>query len=426
MSDLLRTLADQAGFGKAMLRSRFDAQRDTPELFEGVASGFPEIRQVMASLRHSLPVAPHSQTGWISGPFFRIPNHYRSVCCLIPAGEAGTAGGAIVFKGTEPLIPDFPEYLDWMLRAPFRTSYLPLGLHFPLEMKLPPGAMWLEECLLEQKISTKVQSEYFARYARIARLPVPLFVYELTSEHRHEYRELVRARISSAAFSRIEAKVAGGLGVEVYYYPNLPIRAADLFVSEIKASCASALTPQALEDTFSGWIRLLAEMLHLGYMPYAPWNSGMGACVDAGNACIDGGFNDLLTITPFDSIPGELLFWRSLAASIQMLAGSIASVCSVAMGVIPVAQLEPPLAFVAFVNERLREHVRAEAGSSHPVDARLRRFFETQSVEDVCRHLTETARDAGATQFRSEPVQSKSSAQSTSPTNAVGSTLLNA
>ena len=54
--------------------------------------------------------------------------------------------GAIVFKGTEPLLPDFPEYLDWMLQAQFRASRLPLGLHFALDMKLPPGAMWIEEC----------------------------------------------------------------------------------------------------------------------------------------------------------------------------------------------------------------------------------------------------------------------------------------
>ena len=51
------------------------------------------------------------------------------------------------------------------------------------------------------------------------------------------------------------------------------------------------------------WAQLMAEMLCLGYMPYASWHHGMGGCVDSGNVCIDGGFNDLLTLVPFDAIP---------------------------------------------------------------------------------------------------------------------------
>jgi hypothetical protein len=177
MSNILQSLTAEAGFGSMILQPRFDAERDTPELLEAVASGFSEIHQIAASLRGSLPLAPHSRIGPIgaAGAFIRIPNHYRSVSCLIP-GARGAPAGAIVFKGTEPLLSDFPEYLDWMLRAPFRASYLPLGLHFPLEMKLPPGVVWLDECLIEQEITSKIQRQYLARYGRLARLPVPLFV----------------------------------------------------------------------------------------------------------------------------------------------------------------------------------------------------------------------------------------------------------
>src|SRR5690606_8035032 len=117
--------------------------------------------------------------------YYRLPNHYRSISYLL-GGESSDgrrgASGVIVFKGTEPLLPDFPAYLDWMLRAPFRSSALTLGLHFPMEIKLPPGAMWIEECKAEQKISSRIQSDYLKRYGRLARLPLPLFTFKATQQ----------------------------------------------------------------------------------------------------------------------------------------------------------------------------------------------------------------------------------------------------
>jgi hypothetical protein len=290
-----------------------------------------------------------------------------------------------------------------MLRAPFRTSHLPLGLYFPLEMKLPPGAMWIGECILEQQITSKIQLEYLAHYGRLARLPVPLFVYELTPEQVQGYEVLAQTRMSATAFERVQGKIADGLGVEVYYYPSLPVRAADLFVSSVKSAFKSALSAAALEATFNGWIRLLAEMLPLGYMPYAPWNHGMGACVDPGNACIDGGFNDLLTVVPFDSIPTEQLFWRSLVSSTQMLASSIVVMCAAATDTRPSSPSDPPAVAVAYVTERLRPHIRPERCIGHEIDPRLRRFCEMPSIEDVFRYLRETHREGNAAQFWQAP-----------------------
>ena len=386
-----------------MLQPRFDAGRDTPALIDAVAAQCPPIREVMSSLRSSLPLAPHSRPGSM-GSFLRIPNHYRSVSVVLASDNAvNPVAGVVVFKGTEPLLPDFAEYVDWMLRAPFRASYLPLGLHYPLDMKLPPAAMWIEECVLEQEIASAIQLDYFRHYGRLARLPVPLFVYELTSAHVQRYEAIVRARLSAAAFKRIEAKVADGLGIEVYYYPTLPVRAADLYVPDVKAAFRSDLRADVLDGTFNNWIRLLAEMLHLGYMPFAPWNHGMGACVDPGNACIDGGFHDLLTLVPFTSIPNEHLFWRSLSTSIQMLASTVIAMSSVASDVKSSSQSDPIGVALAYVMERLRAHIRSDRCNRHPVDSRLLRFFDAPSVEDVFRHLRETHRDGTPAQFGASP-----------------------
>jgi len=412
MNNYLQAFVHAAGAATVDMIVRFDAQRDTPELFEAASLQLPVLRELMASLRLGIPLVPSSRIGSF-GNFVRLPNHYRSVCFLIP-GPDGELSGAIAFKGTEPLLPDFPDYLAWMLNAPFRTSSLPLGLHFPLDMKLPPCAMWIDECRHEQEISSRIQGQYLLEHGKLAKLPVPLFVMQLTTAQLERYRDCVRALLPTMAFDRVATKIAAGLGVEVYYYPSLPVRAADLFTMEVKSAYRAVLNAKALERTFNHWIELMADLLALGYMPYAPWHHGMGAYVDPGNACIDGGFNDLLTIVPFDSIPNGQLLWVSLDQSIHLLAHSILTMCAGATGMMPPAQPEQFPAAVAYVNSRLRRYVRSRAHSAR-VDARLVRVLESPSVEDVCRHLRETQRDPGAAQFR----QSQQAA-SLVPSDAVG------
>ena len=398
MDDFFLPFTRALAVDRVTLPLRFDAERDTPALIDAVSVAVPPIRGVLASLRTALPLVPHSGAGAI-GNFFRIPNHYRSVSFVLPAADSGApdaVAAAIVFKGTEPLLRDFPNYLEWMLRAPFRGSYLPLGLHYPLEIKLPPAAMWIEECVTEQEVTSSIQMVYFKHYGNLARLPVPLLVYQFTTEQVQRYEAIVRARVSAAAFKRFEAKVAGGLGIEVYYYPTVPVRAADLSVSGIKSAFESCLNAAALDSTFNNWIELMADLLHLGYMPYAPWNHGMGACVDPGNACVDGGFNDLLTIVPFDAIPGEHLFWRSLSSSVQLLASSIVAMCAATTNSRPWSQSDPIGVAIAYVMERLRTRILSYECQSHPVDDRLAQFFEEPSVHDVLRHLRETHREGGS------------------------------
>ena len=77
------------------------------------------------------------------------------------------------------------------------------------------------------------------------------------------------------------------------------------------------------EDTITAWCRLFARLLHLGLMPFAPWNTGRGSCVYPGNACIDGGFADLLMLVPFESIPDDRWFRRSVLASVRLLGHTV-------------------------------------------------------------------------------------------------------
>lgn len=389
-------------FSSVGLQTVFDAEVGTPELVDAVAGEVPRIRDVMESLRKSLPLVPHSGVGPIgSSGFFRLPNHYRSVSFILPAAPSSDverSPGVIVFKGTEPLLRDFPEYFDWMLRAPFRGSALPLGLHFSLDMKLPPGAMWIEECIAEQTVSSKLQHLYLNRYRRLARLPVPLFVFRMTPQQNARYEEIIRSRLSCDAIKKIKNKLADGLGVEVYYYPELPVRVADLAVGNVRETFKAALGEEQVADTLGKWAQLMSEMLCLNYMPYAPWHHGMGGCVDPGNVCLDGGFNDLLTLVPFDAIPDEVLFRHSLQASIKMLADSMVALASASIGIALGSEADPGSLATEYAMRTIRDHVFAEEGRGGAVDARLRRFFDSPRVADIFDRLRKNHQDRARSQ----------------------------
>jgi len=381
------------------LQTVFDAGRDTPELIDRVAADVPQIHEAISLLRDSLPLVPHSGVGPM-GRFFRLPNHYRSVSYLLPAAtddDPDAAAGAIVFKGTEPLLADFPAYFDWMMEAPFRASGLPLALHFPMDMKLPPAAMWIEECLAEQVVSSRLQNSYLQRHGRLARLPLPLFVFRMNPEQNLRYETFVRSRIPADAYWKIKNKVADGLGVEVYYYPELPVRVADLFVGNVRETFKPALTPELIEATFGKWTVLLAEMLCLDYMPFVPWHRGMGGCVDQGNVCIDGGFNDLLTLVPFDAIPDETAFRQSLSATIRMLAESMAAMASASLG-LPSPKgssgndSDAVILAGTYVADQLREQVLSSERQGHAVDPRLKHFFDSPAPADILDMLQKAQR----------------------------------
>jgi hypothetical protein len=391
------------GIRREALQTIFDAERETPALIDAVAMDTPQIREVMANLRESLPLMPHSRVGHF-GQFHRLPNHYRSVSFMLaPVDRAGAESipGVIVFKGTEPLLPDFPTYFEWMLETPFRSSVLTLGLHFPLDLKLPPAAMWINECIAEQAVTSELQERFLGRHGRLARLPVPLFVFKMTSQQTERYERVISSRISKDAMKKIKNKLTDGIGVEVYFYPELPVRVNDLFVGNMRDHFKPALSPEQVEHTIHEWVQLFSELLCLDYMPYAPWHHGMGGCVDPGNVCIDGGFNDLLTLVPFDSIPDDVLFRNSLAASIKMLAESIVGLLSVHTGLqSPNKDPEGISVAVELVTEEMRGHVRAAEKIGHKLDERLARYCNAPQVAEICSMISEPhRRRAKGTQY---------------------------
>ncbi len=384
-TDPLTRHAHQVGFAHVASDMVFDAEQERPRLVAALEPLCPDIRAIMSGLRRVVPVAPNAAEG-VTGQFYRLPGHFRSLCCVVPdthRPEQLWEGDVIAFKGTEPLMPDFDDYLRWMMTAPFRGSDLPLGLHFPLMVNVPPGAVPLDECFREQRMAAAVHERHLAVYGELAHAPVPLFVHRCAADVTTGYVDALKRHLTPQAFERVESRALAGCGVSIWYYPTAPIRVDDLRLLAVTNPHLRVAADEG-EETITRWCRLFARFLQLGFMPYAPWNRGRGSCVDAGNACIDGGFTDLLMLVPFESIPDDRWFRLSLLASAQMLSNTV-SMFTVSLSARPAerpdASLDP--LSQAFLRPRLLDAIHAETPADLAPDTRVVSCFSLDSLEDL-------------------------------------------
>ncbi len=392
MTDPLRRHAERAGFARVPADLTLDAERERPRLVRAVEEQCPSVRDILAGLRRQLPVARHAGEG-ITGQFYRLPGHHGRVCCVIPdldGPERLWEGDVIAFEGSEALMPDFDDYLTWMMATPFRSGQLPLGLHLPLVADAPPGAMPLDECIRAQRRAAALHERHLTLYGELARAPVPLAVHRCSAEDTARYVEALRWRLPEPAFERAAARAHAGCGVSVWYYPTAPIRVDDL-QRLAAADPQLQAAPEAGDATVAGWCRQFARLLHLGFMPFAPWNAVRGSCVDPASACIDGGFTDLSTLVPFESIPDDGWFRRCLLDSTRRLAQTVA-VFTDALGVRPAASRALDLDWLnlAFVSPRLLDQLRREAPAGTTLDWRVSSCFRLDRLDDVVAASAET------------------------------------
>ena len=385
MTDVLQRHAERAGFVEVPADLVFDAERERPRLVRAVERRCPPVRAILAGLRRRLPVARHAGEG-VAGQFYRLPRHHRRVCCVIPdvdGPERLWEGDVIAFEGSEPLMADFDDYLRWMVTTPFRDGDLPIGLHLPLVAGVPPGAMPLDECDRAQRLAAALHERHLTLYGELARAPVPLAVHRWPAEDTARYVEALRWRLPGPAFERAAARARPGCGVSVWYCPAPPMRVDDLvYLAATDPQLRPA--PDAGEETVAGWCRQYARLLHLGFMPFAPWNAARGSCVDAASACIDGGFADLSTLVPFESIPDDGWFRRSLLDSIRRLSRTVA-VFTGALGARPATQEDPHLDWLTltFLSPRLLDQLEREAPAGAALDWRISSCFRLDRLEDL-------------------------------------------
>ena len=199
----------------------WDVAQAAPEVFDAVTKVSPVVADVVEGLRAGLPVMASSTPGE-QGDFYRIRGHNRSVCIALAPDKA--KADVVVIKGSEPLLPDFERYLDWMQFKQFGAWPRPMMEHFPLFEGKTPGTVSLDEARKESELALDVQSAHLRHYGELVRLPVPLLVLAVPEDTKARVITQLERRLSAPAFERVEAYLQRGIGMFVYHYPGPPIR----------------------------------------------------------------------------------------------------------------------------------------------------------------------------------------------------------
>ena len=322
MSLLLERRAVTYGMGFEESHLDFDLSIEDKEIAEVLDEEHEETTKTLEFCRRRLPL-PRSIAVSTEGHFYRFPGHNRSFCYALTRSDAFLESPVFVFKGCEPLISDFPEMLEWMGQAPLRKSNRVMTDHFPLSEGKVPGVLSLKEAMREARLALEIQRRHLKHYGALATIPTPLLVHKLSESRINECGSRLRDRLSNAAYERIEPVLAQGLAIYAYYYPAPPIRAN--FRGGVVSSKLSQYVESRFreEDAIRGWVRLMTRLLYLGFLPYSVLNEGLGACMDFGNATLDGGFCDPDSIVPVSHEMEDEFYRDGLVQSLLVLQNTV-------------------------------------------------------------------------------------------------------
>lgn len=380
------------GWGEAMLSATadvvFDAAQAEPDVVRAVCDASPAIGPALERLRAgSLPLMSTAAPGE-QGDLYRMRGHNRSVCLAL--GPDKSTADVIVLKGSEPLLPDFDAYLEWMRSRQFGNWPRPIMEHFPLSEGKAPGTVFLDEALSEAELALKVQARHLRHYGGLMRLPVPLFVFRLPAGDHARVVELLRAKLSEPAFERVGPHLDRGIGVFAYYYPGPPARVNAVGRPRFLWPATQDLTARShvLETMVPGWIRLAARLLWLGFLPSTPLSWRLGTIFDPNNTCLDGGACDVGSIYPMEQAPNDAFFTRSIVMEIGSLRVVVARAFGIPLGEIAQTYEQEVVAYYLgrHVECELERALAAEARASLTLDPRVTAVFGGEkSLPDLLR-----------------------------------------
>ena len=155
-------------------------------------------------------------------------------------------------------------------------------------------------------------------------MPLPLLILRHDEETDARVERMLAESLSAAARQRVHQLLEGRLAAYVYYYPAPPVRARDvdrlLSGLDFRQRSLALVTRVCDPDVVVGrWVELFARMLYLGYAPGAPPSRHSGICCQPQNACIDGGFVDLDSLTPLADLRDD----AAVAAALQLSTESL-------------------------------------------------------------------------------------------------------
>jgi hypothetical protein len=293
--------------------------------------------------------------------------------------------GVLAIKGTEPFAADLAENLDGM--AAYRVTYPSRGRslfsaleHFPIVEHKTPLAVPLSEALADAERAVAWQRTHLHYFGTLAHGPVPLLVARWPGEVVDAYAQTVLPMVSARARAIVETTLNGGLGCLVYHYPTVPLRAAHL--DETLAgppadyrSRRESLTKHGIdpEKTIDGWMEQAARMLAAGFLPGSIESIGIGHCLEAQNAVVDGGFVDLGSMQAMTDVEDPGIFAESVLAACADLAKTVRTFLLGALED-PVAEYRNPSLAMTAIAGRIFEDMRKRLSrlvQTVPMDPRL-------------------------------------------------------
>lgn len=392
LEDSIRSL----GMGRLSLRQERSFVGKESGLQPALVNAEPWLLPAINALAEGLPL-PKTVAPFIDKPFFRPPGSYRSFyycpSTLAPA-EFGASGAVMAIKGLEPCARD----IDALFRDLQRACYSPYNIaeHFVFVEDKIPACLGLREAIREAERAAEIQRAHLRVYGAPARLPMPLFVFRHHDEILEQVTDKLCRSLDAAAFERIRSNLSLGLGVYVYYYPTAPMRARDIdhmllgldYRERLFALLRDVCDP---EDVISRWAREFTRMLYLGFLPGSLASLRSGVCCQPQNACIDGGFVDLDSLTPLHELQSETAIQAALQVSVEALIQTVRTLVACGSDPTRAEGLEIRIDlhyFRQYVFALIEEAIKTEARPGIELDPRIRRYFASpRTFEELAGRL---------------------------------------
>ncbi len=322
---------NETGLKWASMTPVWELHASSKPLFDALLTSEPALGAIYELFRKELPVQRQWAFGSF-GPISRPDRHVRAFYLHLDKLESVTGGqDCLAIKGTEPASENFDSIakrmgemwniFSWTIGGAARHLIEDLTLlnqleRFPICEGKPPGVHPLWDAEDEARCALELQSDYFRRFGKLARIPTPLFVYRWPREVREQALQTLRPLLSPKTGMLVESLIGDDLGAYVYHYPSYPLRAMHVRGGDVgpevsydarHAKLAALSEPGTAVER---WIRLTAEFLALGWIPTDPAHFGRGNCLMGQNLCLDGGIVDVNSIRAVSSMraPGELDF----------------------------------------------------------------------------------------------------------------------
>lgn len=313
------------------------------DLYDALLKADPGIADVYALFKQELPV----QKQWAfgnQGVFTRPDRHVRAFYLETSKLKSVSGKGCVAIKGSEPTVDNFDNIVkrmaemwnvfSWSIGGGARHiiedwTYLNQLERFPLCEGKPPAVHPMWDAEEEAMCSLELQTAYFKKFGRLAKIPTPLFVFRWPDSVRDRAWQMLKPHLYDKTQLLVQSQIEGGLGTFVYYYPTVPLRAMHLRGGDVGPEVGydqRYKTIAALSDpkqAVDGWIKLAAEILSLGWVLTDPTNFARGNCAMPQNLVIDGGIVDVNSVRQASTFQGPAQLDFAVRRTVQELTQSV-------------------------------------------------------------------------------------------------------